>query len=110
MAKDDIYAQPVRTFLRSRVLWSWVRTLAVGIATLIGVTYATYRIAIWVSPPYASDGYHRVMPVEPDLFGMAGALCSIGAIVIDRRAQRRKRLAEIASYMDPTPARALRRR
>jgi hypothetical protein len=98
---DDIYTHS---------LLGWLRTLAIGVATFVGVAYVAYEVAIWASPPFTSSGHHPLMPIGQALIGFAsGSVLSIAAMILDRFSQRRKRRAVIDGYMAPAPARALRR-
>jgi hypothetical protein len=105
MEKDDLYSYP---FL------GWVRTVALGIGTFVVTCYLTFRLAVWVDPPFRGGEHgeeqHVVMALGQAFAALVGGLVlMIGVMILDRRHQRRKRAAALASYTDPAPARALRR-
>jgi hypothetical protein len=99
MATDDLYTY---TF------FGWIRTVALGIGTLIVTCYVTYQVALWVDPPLS--GEHVFMVIGQAFVALVGGFAMmIAVMILDRRYQRRKRAAVIASYTEPAPARALRR-
>jgi hypothetical protein len=106
MAKDDLYTY---TF------FGWIRTIALGIATFIVTCYLTYELALWVDPPLRAGEHgeeqHVVMVLGQAFIALVGGcVLMIAVMILDRRRQRRKRLAVISSYTDPAPARALPKR
>jgi hypothetical protein len=105
MPKDDLYTH---TFA------GLIRTIALGIGTFVVTCYLTYNLALWVDPPFVRgpNGENHVDMVLGQAFVtlIGGFVLMIAVMILDRRRQRRKRLAVIASYTDPAPARALPKR
>jgi hypothetical protein len=102
MTKDDLY---------THTLVGWLRTLALGCGTFIVTCYLTFRLAIWLAPPLVrGDHGHGGMVIGQAFISLVGGcVLMIAVMILDRRHQRRKRAAVIASYTEPAPARALRR-
>jgi len=107
MQKDDLY---------THTFFGWIRTIALGIATFVVTCYLTYKVALWVDPPITNGKHHggdqHVYMVIGQAFValVGGFVLMIAVMILDRRHQRRKRLAVISSYTDPAPARALPKR
>jgi uncharacterized membrane protein YidH (DUF202 family) len=106
MPKDDLY---------THTFFGWIRTIALGIATFVVTCYLTYRLALWVDPPFVGgrhgEDHHVVMVLGQAFVALVGGfVLMIAVMILDRRHQRRKRLAVISSYTDPAPARALPKR
>jgi hypothetical protein len=104
MPTDDLYSYP---FL------GWIRTVALGIGTFVVTCYLTFQVALWVDPPLSGEHgeqQHVFMVIGQAFAALVGGfVLMVAVMILDRRHQRRKRAAAIASYTDPAPARALRR-
>jgi NADH:ubiquinone oxidoreductase subunit 3 (subunit A) len=102
--KDDIYTYPAL---------QWVRTIALGVFIFVACTYVGYRINVYEESQVVRDDYdhYHEMVILPLLVGfVSGVVLGMVAMILDRRHQRRKRLAIIEGYTAPAPARARKRR